>query len=88
MSAQPGRDEHGRFTRDDRTLAGVCDELAAALDLVIDFMANPAMDGATRIEQAHTAAAHVKRARAGLRMADVGTKPGKERSWSDAGEHD
>ena len=76
--SRAGRNAQGRFTRDDTALKDALTALCAAVSPVLDFMADPAMDAATRIKAAHEGRVALEQARTILEYVDVGTKPGKD----------
>jgi len=78
--SRAGRDARGRFQRDDRNLVDALAALSAAVAPVLDFMADPAMDAATRIKAAHEGKVALEQALAILEYVDVGEKPGKEQA--------
>ena len=77
--SRAGRNAKGQYQRDDRNLADALTALCAAVAPVLNFMADPAMDAATRIKAAHEGRVALEQAQTILEYVDVGTKPGKER---------
>ncbi len=76
--SRAGRDARGRYQRDDRNLVDALTALCDVIAPVLAFMADPAMDAATRINAAHAGFEALEQARMTLAFVDVGRKPGKE----------
>lgn len=76
--SRAGRNAKGQYQRDDRTLVDAMTQLCAAVAPALAFMADPAMDAATRIDAAHKGLEALAEVKTILGFVDVGTKPGKE----------
>lgn len=76
--SRAGRNAKGQYVRDDTIIRDALAALCAAVAPVLDFMADPAMDAATRIDAAHKGFEALAETKTILAFVDVGTKPNAE----------
>lgn len=78
MSAEAGRNERGRYQRDDAMLRDAVDHLAQALSLILPVLADIGMDAQDRITRATDAMHSVNAVFELVELIDEGEKPGKD----------